>query len=170
MQYDFLLKSVGQIKEWTQNVKLKFLRLACELDSEKVPSILLFDRFPLDEALEICKTWQNVQGVAVIQLKFGQYKEVCNTYLQVVYYHKILRETIQKSLTEVNSNYVPSIVFTFDTFFNEVKQLLEIDREGITDPLIEFWCRSFDAYAELLEEVNKRGFLYKRFWSMGKIT
>ena len=78
------MKNVGRIKDWTAEIKLKFLSLAAELEPTKVPSILLFDRFPLDEALEVCKRWNNVQGVAIIQLKIGQYNEVGNTYIQVI--------------------------------------------------------------------------------------
>lgn len=167
LQYDFLLKNVGRMKDWTQAVKIKFLRLACEFDRERVPSILLFDRFPLDDALEVCQTWQNEQGVAVIQLKLGRYAEVCGAYVSVEPNDQILKDAVAKSLAEVSSQHLPSLIFAFDTFYAEVSQLLAVDREGITGPLLDFWYQAYDVYASLLEEVAKHGFLCKRFWHLG---
>jgi hypothetical protein len=82
LQFEFLMKNVRRIKEWTPIIKLKFLRLAATFQPEKVSSILLYDRFPLDEALEICQEFNNMHGIALIQLKIGQYNEVGNTYIK----------------------------------------------------------------------------------------
>lgn len=58
-------------------------------------------------------------------------------------------------------------MFTFDTFFKEINELVLVDKEGITRPLINFWFRAFDVYSDLLEEVNKKVYLFKRFWQLG---
>lgn len=71
------------MKSWTEEVKLKFLRLAAQFDKDRITSILLHEKFPLDEALAICKEFNIPQGIALIQLKIGQYNEVGNTYITV---------------------------------------------------------------------------------------
>lgn len=60
------------------------------------------------------------------------------------------------------------LIFTFETFFKEIATLIQVDRDGITRPLIHFWFRAFDVYSVLVEEVNKQEFLYGKYWQQGR--
>lgn len=60
------------------------MKLAAEYDPDKVASILNLEKFPLDEALVICKQYNNLAGIAFIQFRNGVYDGVFETYLEVL--------------------------------------------------------------------------------------
>jgi len=67
VQFNFLIENISSMQDWDESLKLKFLSLAAQFDPEKTISIIANDRFPLDQAMDICRRASNLQGIAFIQ-------------------------------------------------------------------------------------------------------
>lgn len=83
MQFNFLIENIATMAEWDESLKLKFLSLAAQLDPEKVISIIANDRFPLDQAMDICRRARNLQGIAYIHFRNGAYPDFFNSLMEV---------------------------------------------------------------------------------------
>ena len=78
-----MYKNISAIKNWSKDLKIKFVRLVAEFDPQKMASVLEAEMFPLDEALEICKKYGVAQSISTIQFKLGLYEEASDTLIQV---------------------------------------------------------------------------------------
>jgi hypothetical protein len=83
VQFNFLIENIATMQEWDESLKLKFLSLAAQLDPEKTISIIANDRFPLDQAMEICRRSSNLQGIAFIHFRNGAYSEFFDSLMEV---------------------------------------------------------------------------------------
>ena len=83
MQFNFLIENISSMQDWDESLKLKFLSLAAQFDPEKTISIIANDRFPLDQAMDICRRASNLQGIAFIHFRNGAYPEFFELLMEV---------------------------------------------------------------------------------------
>lgn len=90
VQFNFLIENIDSMHKWDESLKLKFLSLAAQLDPDKTITIIANDRLPLDQAMEICKRHNNLQGVTFIHFRNGAYPDFFDSIIKVPAAHRDL--------------------------------------------------------------------------------
>ena len=67
----------------SDELKMKYLALKCELEPDKVCHQLEIFKLPLDKSLQICQKYKNNFAIAYLKSRLGLRQEAVDEYLRV---------------------------------------------------------------------------------------
>ena len=71
----------------SDNLKLKFLALMCQIRADRVVMALKTYIFPLEESLSICEKFKNLHGQAYIMSRIRAIDSAIKIYMEVLFGH-----------------------------------------------------------------------------------
>jgi hypothetical protein len=86
IQYEFLKNLIAEknFSYLSNEVKLIYVEIMCQIEPYKVGEELMTLEVPLEESLEICMKYKNMEGIIVIIERLGKIEESAYTFLEVL--------------------------------------------------------------------------------------
>jgi hypothetical protein len=86
IQYEFLKNLIAEknFSYLSNEVKLIYVEIMCQIEAYKVGEELMSLEVPLEESLEICKHYKNIEGIIVVMERLGKIEESAYMFLEVL--------------------------------------------------------------------------------------
>ena len=168
IQYDFIrdLVTENDFAELSNEVKMIYLEVMCEIDSFKVPQVIKTRDFPLEAALKVCKKHNHVEAVIAINEKLGRVSDALDLFLDRYekkgYLTKLKDSAFEKDLQNFNE----LIGKIYESSDNELKNALfekTLDKLSLAIPYgvkTEFRRRVVETLIEVIMRYLEGTFTY----------